>query len=147
MRSWFVFRMIEYMFRRREQSSHFKSLFLSKAILHHLFLRNNTIKPSARFLASLAVAAGSIDLNAALQNRWISNIKYYNRIALKVKVEGIDLEVLYHVFWKMFISISNANLLLIKLEREISVASNLYGDNLRLNSQTSLWQFVRNVRQ
>jgi hypothetical protein len=36
-RSWFVFRIMEYMFGSREQSSHFKSLLLSKAILHHVF--------------------------------------------------------------------------------------------------------------
>ncbi len=44
MRSWFVFRIIEDMFGRRELSSHFKSLLLSKAIVHHEFLRNNTVE-------------------------------------------------------------------------------------------------------
>jgi hypothetical protein len=72
------------MFGRREQSSHFNSLLLSKAILHHVFLHNNTVKEPARVIASLAVAAGSRELNGALQNRWISNIKYYKYCTIEL---------------------------------------------------------------
>jgi hypothetical protein len=43
---------IEYMFCRREQSSHFNSLLLSKAILHYVSLNNNNIKQSARLIGS-----------------------------------------------------------------------------------------------
>ena len=39
---------IEYMFSRREQSSHFNSLLLRKAILHYVSLNSNNIKQSAR---------------------------------------------------------------------------------------------------
>jgi hypothetical protein len=81
---------IEYTFCRREQSSHFNSLLLHKAILHYVSLNNNNIKQSARLITSLAVTAGSRELDSVLQERWISNIKYYNRTAFKV--EGIDLE-------------------------------------------------------
>ncbi len=50
------------------------------------------------------VSAGSGELNSVLQERWISNIKYYNRTAFKI--EGIDLEC----FVSNFLEKSNINL-------------------------------------
>jgi hypothetical protein len=94
---------IEYIFGRCEQSSHFNSLLLRKAILHYVSLHNNNIKQSALLITSLAVAAGSRELNIVLQERWISNIKYSNRTAFKV--EGIDLEG----FVSHFLENSNIN--------------------------------------
>jgi hypothetical protein len=55
---------IEYMFWRREQSSHFNSFLLRKAILHYVSLNNNNIKQSARLITSLLVSAGSGELSS-----------------------------------------------------------------------------------
>jgi hypothetical protein len=81
---------IEYMFSRREQSSHFNSLLMRKVIIHYVLLHDKNIKHTARLINSIAIAAGCRELESVLHERWISNIKYYNRTSSKV--QDIDLE-------------------------------------------------------